>query len=320
MTAPTTPTGDAAPADHTTADQPGADRQGSDQPAADRQATAMGRVLSALDLAQVDEDHFTGPSLHQPHGRVFGGQVLAQALVAAGRTVPDGRLPHSLHGYFLRPGDVRQPISFAVERMRDGRSFSARRTHALQNGAPILSMITSFQEEQEGLDHADPMPEAPPPDDVVSALDVLGPIDHPMAAFWTESAAFDLRHIDRSIFLGPGREATDRQMVWVRARGGEVPADPLLHRALMAFACDQLMLEPVLRRHGLSWVAPGLSMASLDHAMWWHRPARVDEWLLYVQSSPSSQGGRGLTAAKVYAQDGTLVASIAQEGMVRVPD
>jgi acyl-CoA thioesterase-2 len=163
------------------------------------------------------------------------------------------------------------------------------------------------------------MPDAPPPDDVVSALDVLRPIDHPMATFWTQSAAFDLRHVERSIFVGPGRERTDRQMVWVRAHG-QVPDDQVLHRALMAFACDQVMLEPVLRRHGLSWVSPGLSMASLDHAMWWHRPARVDEWLLYVQSSPSSQGGRGLTAAKVYAQDGTLVASIAQEGMIRLPD
>jgi acyl-CoA thioesterase II len=277
------------------------------------------RVLTALQLDQVDEDHFTGPSLHRPRGRVFGGQVLAQALVAAARTVADGRLPHSLHGYFLRPGDVRLPIEFAVERLRDGRSFSARRTHALQNGAPILSMITSFQEEQEGLDHTEPMPDAPAPDDVVSAHDVLAPIDHPMATFWTESAAFDLRHVERSIFIGPGREQTDRQLVWMRARG-EVTADPVLHRALMAYACDQIMLEPVLRRHGHSWVTPGLSMASLDHAMWWHRPARVDEWLLYVQSSPSAQGGRGLTAAKVYSQDGALVASIAQEGMIRLPD
>ncbi len=303
MTAPTPP--------------PSGDADATDR--ADTAADPLARVLSALELEAVDEDHFVGPSLHRPRGRVFGGQVLAQALVAAGRTVPDGRLPHSLHGYFLRPGDVRQPIEFAVERMRDGRSYSARRTHALQNGAPILSMITSFQEQQEGLDHADPVPDAPPPDEVVSALEVLGPIDHPMATFWTQSAAFDLRHVERSIFVGPGREQTDRQMVGVRAHGA-VDGDQTLHRALMAFACDQLMLEPVLRRHGLSWVTPGLSIASLDHAMWWHRPARVDEWLLYVQSSPSSQGGRGLTAAKVYAQDGTLVASIAQEGMIRLPD
>jgi acyl-CoA thioesterase II len=279
----------------------------------------MARLLAALTLDAVSDDQFTGPSLYQPHGRVFGGQVLAQALLAAGRTVPEGRLPHSLHGYFLRPGDVRHPIEFGVERLRDGRSFSARRTHAIQGGAPILSMITSFQEEQAGVEHADAMPDAPPPDDVVSALEVLRPIDHPMATFWTESAAFDLRHVDRSLFLGPAAEATDRQLVWVRARG-DVPGDQLTHRALMAFACDQIMLEPVLRRHGRSWISPGLSMASLDHAMWWHRPARVDEWLLYVQSSPSAQGGRGLTAAKVYRHDGTLVASIAQEGMVRLPD
>lgn len=303
MTEQTEPTPPAVPADAST----------------DGSSDALTRVLSALQLDRVDADHFTGPSLPRPRGRVFGGQVLAQSLVAAGRTVPDGRLVHSLHGYFLRPGDVRLPIEFAVERLRDGRSFSARRTHALQNGVPILSMITSFQEEQEGLDHADPAPDAPPPDDVVSALDVLGPIDHPMATFWTESAAFDLRHVERSIFIGPGPERTDRQMVWVRARG-PVPADELTQRALMAYACDQLMLEPVLRRHGHSWVSPGLSMASLDHAMWWHRPARVDEWLLYVQSSPSAQGGRGLTAAKVYDADGALVASIAQEGMVRLPD
>ncbi len=305
MTAPTSP-----------ATPPGDESDAAGSP---ESSDPMARLLGALRLERTGPDEFAGSSLQQPGGRVFGGQVLAQALLAGGRTVPDGRLPHSLHGYFLRPGDVREPITFAVERLRDGRSFSARRTHALQNGAPILSMITSFQEAQPGLEHADPMPEAPTPDDVVSALEVLGPIDHPVANFWTETSAFDLRHVERSIFLGPGPARTDRQMVWIRARGS-VPADQILHRALMAFACDQVMLEPVLRRHGQSWVSPGLSMASLDHAMWWHRPARVDEWLLYVQSSPSAQGGRGLTAATVYAQDGTLVASIAQEGMVRVPD
>ena len=286
---------------------------------ADEAPEALTRLLTALALERVADDEFVGPSLDHLGGRVFGGQVLAQALLAAGRTVPDCRLPHSMHGYFLRPGDVRRPITFAVERMRDGRSFSARRTHALQGGEPILSMITSFQEEQSGLDHADPMPDAPPPAEVVSALDVLARIDHPVATSWVEAAAFDLRHVGSSIFLGPAPSPTDQQMVWMRARG-PVPDDALLHRALMAFACDKVMLEPVLRRHGRGWVSPGLSMASLDHAMWWHRPARVDEWLLYVQSSPSAQGGRGLTAAKVYAEDGTLVASIAQEGMVRVPD
>ena len=278
-----------------------------------------------LDILRLDDDPsapdtFTGRSLPQPGGRVFGGQVLAQALLAAGRTVEDARLPHSMHGYFLRAGDVREPITFAVERLRDGRSFSARRTHALQGGEALLSMIASFQGEQPGIDYADPVPAGiPGPDDVPSALEVLGGIDHPVAKFWTQEAAFDVRHVDGSIYLGPAGEASGQQAVWLRSRG-PLPDDQLLHRALLAYACDQVMLEPILRRTGQSWVTRGLSIASLDHAMWWHRDVRVDDWLLYVQSTPSGQGGRGLGAARVFTQDGTLVASIAQEGMVRFPD
>ena len=287
-------------------------------------STALATVLAALDLSPgPDEDTFTGPSLRQPNGRVFGGQVLAQALLAAARTVDAERLPHSVHGYFLRPGDVRLPITFAVERLRDGRSFSARRTHALQEGRPILSMITSFQVEQPGLDHADaPPPDVPAPEDVPSALDVLARVDHPAAAFWTQTSAFDVRHVGEGLYLRPAREVTDRQAVWMRARTAtaDLPADPVLHRALLAYACDQVMLEPVLRRHGAGWATPGLSIASLDHAMWWHRPVRVDEWLLYVQAAPSAQGGRGLGTAQVFDRSGALVATIAQEGMVRLPD
>lgn len=278
-------------------------------------------VLDVLDLDQTDVDTFTGGNLHQPGGRVFGGQVLAQSLLAAARTVdePD-RSPHSVHGYFLRAGDVDQPITFVVERMRDGRSFSARRTHALQAGAPILAMTTSFQARQPGLEHADSPPTAAPrPESVPSAVDVLGAVEHPVADFWTQTNAFDLRHVEESIYLDPPAVATDRQMVWMRARG-PVPDTQVLHRALLAYACDQVMLEPLLRRHGLSWASDGLSIASLDHAMWWHRDLRVDEWLLYVQSAPSAQGGRGLGAARVYTEGGTLVASIAQEGMLRVPE
>ena len=276
-------------------------------------------VLDVLDLETVDADTFVGGSLRKPGGRVFGGQVLAQSMLAAARTVEDDRLPHSVHGYFLRAGDVELPITFAVERLRDGRSFTARRTHALQAGVPILSMTTSFQVEQPGVEHSDSPPHAAPePEDVRSALEVLAPIDHPDAAFWTQASAFDLRHVEDSIYLTPAPERTDRQMVWMKARG-PVPDDQVLHRALLAYACDQVMLEPVLRRHGASWASRGLSIASLDHAMWWHRPARVDEWLLYVQSAPSAQGGRGLGAARVYRQDGALVATIAQEGMVRLP-
>ena len=276
-------------------------------------------VLDALDLEQTDPDTFTGGNLRRPGGRVFGGQVLAQSLLAAARTVDADRLPHSVHGYFLRAGDVDAPITFVVERMRDGRSFTARRTHALQFGAPILAMTTSFQERQPGLEHADSPPHGvPAPESIPSAADLLGAARHPLAESWTQTNAFDLRHVEESIYLDPPAVATDRQLVWMRARG-PVPGDQVLHRALLAYACDQVMLEPMLRRHGLTWATPGLSIASLDHAMWFHRDVAVDQWLLYVQSSPSTQGGRGLGAARVYDADGTLVASIAQEGMIRVP-
>ncbi|WP_149202090.1 acyl-CoA thioesterase [Actinotalea subterranea] len=276
-------------------------------------------VLDVLALRTVDADTFTGDSLDKPGGRVFGGQVLAQSLLAAAATVGHDRLPHSVHGYFLRPGDVKQEITFAVERLRDGRSFSARRTHALQAGVPILAMTTSFQVEQPGVEHSDTPPSTVPrPEGLPSVFETLGPIDHPLAAFWTQASAFDLRHVEESVYTGPAGERTDRQMVWMKARG-PVPDDQVLHRALLAYACDQVMLEPVLRRHGASWSTQALSIASLDHAMWWHRPARVDEWLLYVQSAPSAQGGRGLGAARVYREDGALVATIAQEGMVRFP-
>jgi len=266
-----------------------------------------------------DDATFEGASLHQPTGRVYGGQVLAQSLLAAGRTVEPDLLPHSLHGYFLRAGDVSEPITFGVERLRDGRSFSARRTHAYQAGQPILSMITSFQKTQTGIDYADQAPDVPGPDTVTSALDSLGAIDHPMAAFWSRQSAFDIRHVEGAIYLGAGTSRRPTQLVWMRSRG-RVDGDQLLHRALLAYACDQIMLEPVLRASGNSWSTPGLNLASLDHAMWWHRDVRVDEWLLYAEESPSAQGGRGLTTARVFAQDGTLVATIAQEGMVRVPE
>ena len=263
-------------------------------------------------------DTFTGDSIQVPTGRVFGGQVLAQAVLAAGATVDPVRLPHSLHGYFLRAGDVTAPIEFDVERMRDGRSFSARRTHARQGDGALLSMIASFQEAQPGIDFEEHAPSGVPgPEDVPSAQEHLAAVDHPVARFWVESA-FDLRHVGGAVYLRPDDEHTGRQLVWMRTRGA-VPGDQLLHRALLAYACDQVMLEPILRHAGLSWSSPGLSIASLDHAMWWHRDVRVDDWLLFAQNSPSGQGGRGLGAARVFDRSGTLVASVAQEGMVRVP-
>lgn len=276
-------------------------------------------LQAVLELDRTGDDTFVGTSLPQLNGRVYGGQVLAQSLLAAGATTAAERQPHSLHGYFLRPGALDEPITFEVERMRDGRSFSVRQVHALQDGKPILTMTASFQEVQPGIDEAQRMPDAPAPESVESAVDKLGSLDHPVAKFWTSQAAFDIRHVNGSLYLSTDRSGDDRQMVWLRARG-PVEGGQLMHRAMTVYACDQLMLEPVLRRAYLGWATRGLSIASLDHAMWWHRDVRADEWLLYVQSSPSASGGRGLGAARIFAQDGTLVASIAQEGMIRVPD
>ena len=290
---------------------------------------ALDRLLSALDLREVEgwgprgeDDLWRGDSVPGPGRRVYGGQVLAQALLACGRTVDDDRLPHSLHAYFLREGAMDTPIDFAVERLRDGRSFSARRTHAIQHSKPILSLTVSFQTDQPGYEAAEPAPPGvPAPEDVPSAIEVLDGIDHPAAKFWSHESAFDLRHVGGSLYLGPDPEPKPTQQVWVRARHAIGSDDKLLHRALLAFACDQVMLEPVLRQAGRSWIDVGgtVPMASLDHAMWFHRDARADDWLLYVQESPGAQGGRGLGLARVYDREGRLVASIAQEGMVRLP-
>ncbi|RJU03235.1 acyl-CoA thioesterase II [Arthrobacter frigidicola] len=275
--------------------------------------------LSSADGAQTDEDIFVGTSAPQPGKRVFGGQVLGQSLIAAIRTVEPTREVHSMHAYFLRAGDADLPITFGVQRLRDGRSFSARRTHAYQDGVPILSMIASFQEPDEGLSHQDPMPSGvPDPESLPSTADLLGGFDHPVAKAWAFDRPFDVRHLDSPLYVSNDGVREPRNAVWMKTFG-PMPDDDGLHRAALAYASDYTLLEPILRPHGLSWIHPGMSVASLDHAMWWHRPVRVDEWLLYVQSSPSASGARGLAAGKIYNRAGDLVASVAQEGMVRVP-
>ncbi|BDZ46486.1 acyl-CoA thioesterase [Naasia aerilata] len=280
-------------------------------------------LLAALDLtdtgARTSEDIFTGPSQWSPNGRVFGGQVLAQSLLAAVRTLDADRVVHSMHGYFLRPGDVEHPITFSVDRIHDGRSFSTRRTQAYQHGEPILSMIASFQTENPGLDHqAEPPDGIPDPEDLPSAADVLAKIDHPIARHWAQTRPFDMRHVPSPIYTSVQSERVAHQAVWFKAIG-RLPDDPNLHRAALAYASDYTILESIQRRHGISWVTPGLKMASLDHAMWWHRFARVDDWLLYTQESPSAGGGRGLAQGRIWDRAGHLVASVAQEGMIRVP-
>jgi acyl-CoA thioesterase II len=280
-------------------------------------------LLAALDLtdtgARTSEDIFTGPSQWMPLGRVFGGQVLAQSLVAAQRTIAEDRFVHSMHGYFLRPGNVDMPITFSVDRIHDGRSFSTRRTQAYQDGVPILSMIASFQDDDEGLEHQAEMPAGlPEPESLPSAAESLSDIDHPVANFWATQRAFDLRHIPSPIYFSVEGERVPHQAIWVKALG-TLPDDPALHRAALAYASDYTILEPIMRAHGVSWGTRGLKAASLDHAMWFHRYGRVDEWMLYVQESPNARGGRGLSLGRIYSRDGVLLASVAQEGMVRVP-
>jgi acyl-CoA thioesterase-2 len=249
---------------------------------------------------------------------VFGGQVAAQALVAAQRTVGGGRDVHSLHSYFLRPGDLTIPITFTVDRIHDGRSFATRRTQASQDGVPIFSMIASFQTPDEGLDHQVDMPTGlPDPEDVPSDAELLSAVDNPVAQSWARRP-FDMRHVPSPVFFSVEGDHVAHQAVWLKATG-PLPDDADLHRAALLYASDYTLLEPIYRRHGVAFVTPGLKVASLDHAMWWHRPARVDEWLLYVQESPNAVGGRGLSLGRIYDRAGTLVASVAQEGMVRVP-
>ncbi|WP_434970587.1 acyl-CoA thioesterase [Microbacterium sp. bgisy207] len=287
------------------------------------EADPVASLLAVLDLssngARTTEDIFTGVSQSMPLGRVYGGQVLSQSIVAASRTLPPGRSVHSMHGYFLRPGDSSAEITFAVDRIHDGRSFSTRRTQAFQDGVPIFSMIASFQDEDPGLEHAAPMPEGiPRAEELPDIEDHLIGL-HPMSKRMFTDRPLDVRHVPSPIYLHVEGERVPRQAVWFRTRR-RFPDDPDLHRAALAYMSDMTIQESVLRAHGIAWATPGLKVASLDHAMWWHRFARVDEWLLYVQESPNARGGRGLATGRIYTADGILVASVAQEITIRVPD
>jgi acyl-CoA thioesterase-2 len=283
---------------------------------------SVATMLAVLDLdsgaARTTEDIFTGLSHPMPGGRIFGGQVLAQAILAADRTTGDDRVPHSMHGYFLRPGDSAQGLTLAVDRIHDGRSFSTRRTQAFQHGVPIFSMIASFEDEDPGLDH-----QASAPDDVMPPEEALllteAAATHPLSRRLLSDSPIELAHPDGAIYESVPGPPAPRQRVWMRTRR-PIGDDPAIHRAVLAYMSDLTIQESVLRAHGVTWSQPGLKVASLDHAMWWHRPARVDEWLLYEQESPSARGGRGLATGRIFTRDGVLVASVAQEIMVRVPD
>jgi acyl-CoA thioesterase-2 len=285
----------------------------------------LAELISTLNLTQLEgapgrEDLFEGPSQWMPHGRVYGGQVLAQSLVAAARTIDGERPVHSMHGYFLRAGDIGLPITFSVDRLRDGRSFSTRRVQAFQEGEPIFSMIASFQEVDPGLDHQDAFPQGiTQPEDLPTAAALMGDNPHPVAQYWAKARPFDMRHVDRPIYFTVEGKQVAHQAVWLKSLG-PLPDSDAMHTAALAYLSDYTILESIYRRHGIAWAHPGLKTASLDHAMWFHRQARVDDWLLYVQESPSAKGGRGLALGRLFTRDGVLLATVAQEGMVRVPE
>jgi acyl-CoA thioesterase-2 len=280
---------------------------------------ALEAVLTVIDVQREpgSETTFTGTSYQPPWHRIFGGQVLAQSLVAAARTVDESRPVHSLHAYFLRAGDPNVPVTFDVDLLRDGRSFSARRTQAIQRGKPILSMISSFQEPAEGLDHQAEMPKVPGPDELPT-LDEHAAHLAPKVRELLRARPVDMRYVEDPMIAKPGGEPSEHHAVWLRA-SSPMPNEQLLHTAMLAYSSDYNLLGSVIRRHGLDWADSRMKTASLDHAMWFHRPARADEWLLYTQESPSASGARGLGVGRIFTTDGVLVASTAQEGMMRLP-
>ncbi|MEV4637168.1 acyl-CoA thioesterase II [Actinoplanes sp. NPDC049548] len=279
---------------------------------------AVDQLLEVLDLKQLDEARFQGESPQVGAQRVFGGQVAGQALVAAGRTVAPDRHVHSLHGYFVRPGDPTVPIDFTVETIRDGRSFSVRRSTAQQHGKTIFFMSASFQVTEQGLDHHSPPPEGVQgPEETPTMRDWLAKYPQRKRAFNAAPQAIDVRYVNTPGWVPPGdRDAAEQQRVWMRING-KLPDDPLIHACALTYASDLSLLDSVLSVHGEVWGPGGVIGASLDHALWFHRPFRADEWLLYDCTSPSASGSRGLASGRLFTRDGVHIASAVQEGLLR---
>jgi acyl-CoA thioesterase-2 len=277
---------------------------------------AVDGLVKLLDLEPIEVNIFRGVSPEEDRQRIFGGQVAGQALVAAGRTVEPDRQVHSLHAYFLRPGDPKVPVLYEVDRLRDGRSFATRRVVAIQHGKPIFNMSASFQIMETGYEHQAEMPDAPPPESLPSFRERMAPFRERFGDLLDRPRPIEIRHIDWMPF-DRTEPLPAKQRVWMRA-AGTLPDDPIVHTVVLTYASDMTLLDTALLPHGGSWFQPGLFMASLDHAMWFHRPVRADDWLLYSQDSPSASGGRGVTRGLVFTKDGTLVATVMQEGLIRV--
>ncbi len=285
---------------------------------------ALDDLLDLLDLEQIEVNIFRGRSPHETVQRVFGGQVAGQALVAAGRTVPDDRPVHSLHAYFIRPGDPSVPLVYTVDRVRDGRSFTTRRVTAIQHGNPIFTLSASFHHPEAGLEHATPMPAVPRPEELRSNAErLVEAVGAPLPRHFRDSP-IELRSVGPlSVELARDpslrAEGDHSNLVWVRVTE-ELPDDPLLHVCLMTYISDLTLIETALLEHGITMHDGRASGASLDHAMWFHRPFRADRWLLYAQESPIAAGGRVLARGQVFTEDGDLVVSVVQEGLIRISD
>ena len=279
---------------------------------------ALDQLLTILDIERLEENLFRGLSPQVGWQRVFGGQVIGQALLAANRTV-NGRLTHSLHAYFLRAGDPSVPIIYNVDRIRDGGSFTTRRVVAVQHGQAIFSMAASFHKEETGLEHQIKMPEVPPPESLPSEAELkaclIDRVPPQVKAYWERERPLEIRPVDLSRYLTPGNHDPSQQ-VWIRATG-ELSNDQSLHQCVLAYASDFTLLDTALIAHGRFVFEPKLILASLDHALWFHRKLRADEWLLYAQDSPISGGGRAFCRGMLFTRDGKLVASTAQEGLLR---
>ncbi|OEY65762.1 acyl-CoA thioesterase [Marinobacter sp. X15-166B] len=276
------------------------------------------KLVELLDVSPTGGDHFQGDSEDVGFPNLFGGQVLGQALMAATRTVDD-RMPHSMHAYFLRPGNPRLPVDYEVQRVRDGGSFSVRRVSARQEGREILTCAVSLQIEEQGLEHQFDMPEAPPLDTLRSDQDLFKPmasrLPEKLRHLWEREQPIEFRTTEPQDPLNPQVKPPYAQS-WLRVQG-ELPDDPILHRCLLAYLSDFTLLATSLKPHGCSLLVPDMQIASLDHALWFHREFRIDDWLLYDKDSPSASGGRGLTRGAFFNREGVLVASAAQEGLIR---
>ncbi len=282
----------------------------------------LDELIDLLRLEKIEENLFRGQSQDLGWGRVFGGQVAGQALSAAVQTVPVDRICHSLHSYFLRPGDTKKSIVYEVDRIRDGGSFTTRRVVAIQGGRPIFNLSASFQIVEEGFEHQAEMPAVPPPEDLKSELElaqeIADLIPPPLKDMALGERPIEIRPVKPYNVLRPrAREPINR--VWYRTAGA-LPDQPALHQYMLAYASDFQFLGTSLQPHGETWLRPGMQVASLDHAMWFHRPFRLDDWLLYSIESPSASGARGFVRGQFFNRDGVLVASATQEGLIRRRD